>query len=115
MKQIERCDALAVHTYWSPGWPMLSHPDAGVGPVDYAHDMFPDMTIFISECSHNGGGVDETSKAESLLQFWVEMKKRDYVAGLAHFVLSATNPHWQHNKGSGEIVTNVMAEVWSRR
>jgi hypothetical protein len=106
---------VGVHAYWSDGYPVVGHPHSGVGPVDYALAAFPAGTIWVTECSHNGRGVPQDKKAESVLLFWNECRKRKRVAGIMYFILSASDPAYSHGTGSGEVLTNAMAEIMADR
>ena len=111
-------DSLGIHTYWSEGYPLEGHPHSGVGPVDDAIRRFPSTKMFITECSHNGKGliISQTDKANSVLAFWRLLRRRPNVKGIAYFVLSASNPEWQHSEtGSGEVLTTTMATRFAER
>lgn len=112
----QRCDAIGVHSYWSKGYDMYTHPDSGLQIVDEFIARYPSKPIFITEASNNTQATTSSEKAREYLDFTQELRKRATVRGVTFFVLSASDPAWQWaENGSGEIITQLMADILSQR
>jgi hypothetical protein len=102
-------DGVAVHSYWSPAYPMQSHPDAGFNLVNEAIARWPSKPIWITEASNNSGAVIAAQKVQEYIEFWCWLRTRPTVQGVTYFVMSASNPAWHWTSGSGEVWTVAMA------
>ena len=103
---IRASDGLAIHSYWSPAFPMDSDPNAGYALVDEV--LHFNMPIYITECSNNSSQVARSTKIDEYLEFLEGLKLRPSIEGVTHFVLSASNPAWGTG-GSRETWTIEMA------
>jgi hypothetical protein len=104
-------DGLAIHSYWSPNYPMQTHPDAGFALVSEAIARWPNKPIWITESSNNSGSVGQLQKAQEYIDFWKWLRTRPTVRGVTYFVMSASNPAWGWQGGSGEVWTMAMASA----
>lgn len=101
---VAAADGLGVHIYWSNVYPMARALDV----LDDAISRFRFKPIWITEASHNKGGVTAVQKGQQYLQFWQEIQKRPVVQGVTFFVASAIDPTFAEEiwvgRGIGRVV-----------
>lgn len=106
------CDGLAVHCYWSGGWPMstaLTYLDA--------HQKY-NKPVWVTEASRNDRPPSPippaAQYAAEYVQFWQECRKRPWVYGVTYYVASASNGYfapecWIEDLGDGRRQSKGIA------
>ncbi len=105
-------DGLAIHTYWSPPFPM---PQA-LAVVDDLLARFPNHRAWITEASNNERDMSIRPSpdvvAQQYVNFWREIKRRPRVEGVTYFVCSASDPFFEAEswvgKGLGARVRGLI-------
>lgn len=108
---ISLCDGIAVHSYWSNGYPMTGNVNSGIGHIQDILSLYPGNIVWVTESSNNQAGVTPEQKANEYITFWQQIKSIPAVKGVTYFVLSASHGGWQWEGGTGEIWTPTMAQI----
>jgi hypothetical protein len=108
---IEEAGALGVHGYWAHNYPM----SLTLSMIDWYIAEYPNVELYITEASNNTRFTSENDKAEQYLQFWSALGERENVLAVTYFVLSASNPIWGWESGSGEVWTQAMSDRVAQR
>ena len=110
-KAVEMCDVLDHHDYWT-GWGQLDREV--MDSIWYAfrfervHNLFPDMPIFISECSSTPYDPDQ------LLYYFDRLYFYDYVLGATPFIWDSPDPAHQAGRMVGRPVEVALKEANKR-
>jgi hypothetical protein len=111
---IAASDGVGVHCYWSVGYPMLTHPDAGVSLLKETVTAVRGKPVWVTEASNNNGGVSLDKRADEYVAFWRACLAIPAVQGVTYFVASAAHgdfPHevWMTNGQSTGLSALVRA------
>jgi hypothetical protein len=86
---MQASDGVGIHVYWSNGYPMESHPDAGIMLLrEWVHTIGT-KPVWVTEASRNDDGVNLATRAGEYVRFWRECRDLPQVQGVAYFVASA--------------------------
>jgi len=104
-------DGVGVHSYWSvPNYPMSTAVDLVKW---YASKT--GKPLYITEFSNNTRQTSEEVKAAEYIEFLKAASATPNFGGGTAFVLSASNPAWGWQSGSGEVITSKMIEIIKQR
>lgn len=109
---VNASNSLGIHAYWNPpDFPMVT----ALNVIDETMAMFPNMHVFITEASNNNRTSQRPTPeqiAEQYVQFWLQMRMRVMVDGIAFFVVSASDqffgPETWVDKELGRLVREEM-------
>jgi len=104
------CDGVALHTYWSDGFPVAQ----AYAYIDAYVAKFGTKPLWITEASRNDRPSTKTPQqyGADYFSFWQELKKRPSVQGVTFYVASASNGYfapecWVVNKQSRGIAAEI--------
>jgi hypothetical protein len=86
---MQASDGVGIHVYWSNGYPMDSHPDAGLPLLREWVSMVGGQPVWVTEASRKDNLVSVETRAGEYVRFWRECRALPQVRGVAYFVASA--------------------------